>query len=115
MRKLIKTKEIKEIADSINEKLDTLKENVIILKDDINNINNLYQGIDADNIILKYNETLRLLNNVIINYENYKDYFYKISNSYTDNINKATRNFNFLLEDNKFNSNLLNEIDEVKL
>ena len=113
MRKLIKTKEIKEIADNINEKLDILKEKVINLKNDINNINNLYKGMDADSIILKYNETLNLLNNLITNYENYRDYFYKISNSYTENINKATRNFNYLLEDNKFNYTLFNDINNI--
>ena len=113
MRKLIKTNEIKEIADIINERIDTLIEQANTLKNDIDSINNLYKGIDASSIITKYNETLKLLNSIIINYQEYRDYFYKITNSYTENINKATRNFNFLLEDNKFNYTLFSDINNV--
>lgn len=114
MRKLIKIKDIKEITDIINKEIDTLIEQATNLKEDINSISELYKGQDANIIITKYNERIKLLNSIIINYQEYRDYFYKISNSYEENINTATKNLNNLLEDNNYNL-FSNDINEVNL
>ena len=98
MKKFIKPNEIKRVSKLMTEELELLNRQIEILLNDINKIKSLYKGYDADIIVSKYVERVKKLKHIIVNYENYINYFNLISGTYNENINTATKSLNQIFE-----------------
>lgn len=107
MKKIISPNSIFATANYIKNKLEELKSAKNILIEDINSIKNIYQGKDADLIINKYLENLKVIDIIIYNYNNLREYFLEISSDYSTNLNK-TKNLM-----NQINNSFSNKKDDL--
>ncbi|MBQ8891579.1 MAG: hypothetical protein IJ068_01795 [Bacilli bacterium] len=105
MKKIVDPVAIKDVATYTKNKLDELENAKNILRDDINNIRKFYKGADAELIIDKYLDRLKVIDVIINNYSNLKEYFSSISAAYSNCLKKAKTsmdniNSNFIISDN---------------
>ena len=112
MRKIVDTIAINDVANYTKSKLEELEEAKNILRDDINSIKTYYKGKDADIIINKYLERIKVIDVIINNYSNVEDYFTRISQAYSNCLEKAKTsmdsiNSNFITS-NTVNDNISN-------
>ncbi len=85
---------IKDTTEIISTQLNDLIDKKEKLKRDIKNILTYYKGLDAFNIVKKYEEKVDNLDTIIENLKNYIYYFNGIEDSYSENQEKIIDNLN---------------------
>ncbi len=85
---------IKDTTKIISTQLNDLIDKKEKLKRDIKNILTYYKGLDAFNIVKKYEEKVDNLDTIIENLKNYIYYFNGIEDSYSENQEKIIDNLN---------------------
>ncbi|MBR3661170.1 MAG: hypothetical protein IKN63_04675 [Bacilli bacterium] len=106
MKRRVDPVAIGSVAVDVSKKQDALMEATNKLKKDINSIRTYYQGNDAELIIEKYLKRLEIINDLMDNYNNIKQYFVTVSSGYSDNLNNAKKNLNDAKSQSKSKTNL---------
>lgn len=106
MKRRIDPVAINNVGEYLSIQVDALRTIQQKLLADIESISNVYEGIDATNIITKYKERAQYLELIITNYENQSKYMKTLAQSYSDNLMQTKKKFmEFNLSDNKEISN----------
>lgn len=112
MKKRIDPVAINSVADFLIYQIDLLKAAKNKLLFDIEKINTVYKGVDANLIVAKYKEKLSKIDIIILNYENFSKYFKNISMSYSNNVQDSKKQLQQIIDTNPkiLNSNISNGI-----
>lgn len=112
MKKRIDPVAIKSVSDFLNSQIDLLKNAKNKLLTDIEKINTVYKGVDANLIVAKYKEKLSKIDIIILNYKNFSKYFKNISMSYSNNVQDSKKQLQQIIDTNPkiLNSNISNGI-----
>ena len=108
MRIIINIDSLFEFSCYLKQKSSELTELQKKLLNDMEKIKDSYKGIDADIFLGKYQNTVRELDYVINNFNNYANYFLKVTDMSSESLKKAVNHLNSL------NVNVKNPINEVE-
>ena len=106
MKRVIDPVSINSVSNYTKKKLEELLNVKSILISDIESIRNYYHGTDAELIISKYLERLKIIDLIVVNYNNLTRYFSNVSMEYSNNLNEAKKTMN------QVNNNINTTIEE---
>ena len=114
MKKIVDPVSINEVANYTKNKLEELAKVKEVLINDIKSIRNYYKGTDAELIIKKYLERLKVVDVIINNYSNLKDYFLIISEAYSNSLKKAKTSMESINNSFSINDSTNSEINNIE-
>ena len=114
MRRTINMEKISDVITIMITETNTINNYKIELIKDVNKISEYYKGIDANAIQNKYLETIKELEKLNKNINNYINYFKWLSDNYSENLLNASNNLNYIANDIinlKNNNNSIDYLD----
>ena len=109
MRRKINTDKIEEVTVSMMDKINLIQDTKNVLINDIQEISNFYNGIDADAIKAKYTEKVNKLDVYINTINSYTKYFKWLTNNYGENLNNTKNNLSSIANEVDLNKNMVNK------